>query len=44
MKPLKTISWKNEKENAEQAFKKKCENLLYSAMPKNLTKKDCHAF
>lgn len=35
---------KNEKENAEQAFKKKCENLLYSAMPKNLTKKDCHAF
>lgn len=35
---------KNEKENAEQAFKKECENLLYSAMPKNLTKKDCHAF
>lgn len=35
---------KNEKENAEQAFKKECENLLYSAMPKNLTKKDYYAF
>lgn len=34
----------NKRESAEQAFKKECEDLLYSAMPKNLTKKDCHAF
>ena len=33
----------NKRESAEQAFKKECEDLLYSAMPKNLTKKDCHA-
>ena len=34
----------NKRESAEQAFKKECENLLYSAMPKNLTKKDHYAF
>lgn len=34
----------NKRESAEQAFKKECESLLYSAMPKNLTKKDNYAF